>query len=469
MVVGFFQTSHSRRFGALTSPTVAASSPLMNTNEGLMEAATQQKVQPPIKVKYCMYARKSSEQDERQALSIESQIKEMSRIAEREKLDIVEIRQESHSAKNSGERPVFNGILESIRSGIFNGIITWAPDRLSRNAGDLGKLVDMMDRGQLVEVRTFGQKFSNTPNEKFLLMILCSQAKLENDNKGVNVMRGLRARVETGLWPGKAPLGYLNQMLRDKKCEVAVDKQREPVLKMIFRKAGGGWSGRKIYHWLKDERKFRTRGDKPLTLSGIYRVLTSPFYYGMFEFPRKSGNWYQGKHVPLISEDLFRKVQLQLKREETRRGASEFAFTKLISCGLCGSHIIAEQKFVKRKDGTTTRCVYYGCGRSKDRNCKNQYIKEDDFMTKIADTIDNIKFNELGVVMQCEHEIARLKNLSVVLGKEDAISLDPEKIDPKSYAKHLLKNGSASEKRILLSNLRSILIYKNRTVEVAHE
>lgn len=416
-----------------------------------------------------MCARKSSEQDERQVLSIESQIKEMKQIAEREKLDIAEIRQESHSAKNSGGRPVFNGILDDVRSGTFNGILTWAPDRLSRNAGDLGKLVDLMDQGLLVEVRTFGQKFANTPNEKFLLMILCSQAKLENDNKGVNVMRGLRARVETGLWPGKAPLGYLNQMLRDKKCEVTVDKKRAPIVKMIFRKAGEGRSGRKIYHWLKDDVKFKTRGDKPLTLSGIYRVLTSPFYYGMFEFPRKSGNWYRGKHAPLITEELFRKTQFQLKREETRREASEFAFTKLISCGLCGSHIIAEQKFIKRKDGTTTRCVYYGCGRSKDRSCKNQYIKEDDFMTKIADIIDAVKLNELGIMMQCEEEIKRLKNLSAAIGKEGSIDLDPDKIDIKSYAKHLLKNGSLSEKRILLSHLRSILVCKNKTIEIASE
>ncbi len=72
-----------------------------------------------------------------------------------------------------------------------------------------------MDAGQLHEIRTYGQKFSNNPNEKFLLMILESQAKLENDNRGVNVKRGLRTRVEMGLWPGVAPLGYLNQKHMD--------------------------------------------------------------------------------------------------------------------------------------------------------------------------------------------------------------------------------------------------------------
>src|SRR3990167_971377 len=157
------------------------------------------------KVKYLLYARKSTESEERQILSIDSQVKEMLQIAEREGLEIAEIRRESHSAKATGQRPVFNEIINDIRIGKFNGIMTWAPDRLARNAGDLGALVDLMDQKILIEIRTYGQRFTNNPNEKFMLMILGSQAKLENDNRVVNVKRGLRARCEMGLWPCTAP------------------------------------------------------------------------------------------------------------------------------------------------------------------------------------------------------------------------------------------------------------------------
>ncbi len=178
-------------------------------------------IAPPVK--YCLYARKSTESEERQVLSIDSQIKEMLLLAEKENLNVVEMKRESHSAKETGQRPVFNEIIDEIRQGKFNGILTWAPDRISRNAGDLGKIVDLMDAGQLSEIRTYGQRFTNSPSEKFLLMILGSQAKLENDNRGVNVKRGLRARVEMGFWPTMAPLGYLNQRLMDKKCQLIVD------------------------------------------------------------------------------------------------------------------------------------------------------------------------------------------------------------------------------------------------------
>lgn len=142
---------------------------------------------PDIPIKYYLYARKSTESDEKQALSIDSQIKEMTAIAEREKLNVVVTKRESHSAKDSGQRPVFKEILEELRKGTYNGILTWAPDRLSRNAGDLGSLVDLMDQRKLIHIQTYGQTFKNSSNEKFLLMILCSQAKLENGNKSINV------------------------------------------------------------------------------------------------------------------------------------------------------------------------------------------------------------------------------------------------------------------------------------------
>ena len=171
----------------------------------------------------------------------------MTSIAERLKLNVVAIKRESHSAKASGQRPIFKELLEEISKGIYNGILTWAPDGLSRNAGDLGTVVDLMDEKKLIHIQTFGQTFSNSPNEKFLLMILCSQAKLENDNKSINVKRGLRARVEMGLWPCRPPTGYTKFKRMDQKCESIIDKERAPIIKQVFEKVGyQNWSGKSI-------------------------------------------------------------------------------------------------------------------------------------------------------------------------------------------------------------------------------
>jgi len=423
-------------------------------------------------IKYCLYARKSTESDELQALSIDSQINEMQRVAERENLNVVEIKKESHSAKASGQRPVFNQIIADLKSGKFNALLTWAPDRLSRNAGDLGSLVDFMDQNLLVEIRTFNQKFTNLPNEKFMLMILCSQAKLENDNKSVNVKRGMRARVEMGLWPAIAPTGYLSEKRTDHKCEVIVDPDRAPIIKQMFEKVGNEQaSGHTLYLWLTRDLNFKTKNNKNVSLSNIYTLLRNHFYYGILEYPKLSGNFYPGKHKPLITKELFDKVQKQLNKErDIKMIDREFAFTKLMKCGLCGSGISACEKFKNLKDGTVNRYVYYGCTRSKDLTCKSGYIREEGLITQLVEMVDQLSLNEIGMRHKLEQEIERyhkFKNNIFGIEKPKNELKAKKEINLREYAKYILKEGSTSEKRELMSCLKSrlVLAEKKLTLE----
>jgi len=428
-------------------------------------------IQAP-EIKYCIYSRKSSESDELQTLSIDSQIKEMQLVAEKENLNVVEIKTESHSAKASGQRPVFNQLIADLKSGKFNAILTWQPDRLSRNAGDLGSLVDLMDQKLLVEIKTCNQKFTNSPNEKFMLMILCSHAKLENDNKSLNVKRGMKARVEMGLWPGTAPTGYLNEKRTDHKCEVIIDPERAPIIKQMFEKVGNDQaSGRTLYLWLKKDLNFKTKNNKYLSLSNIYILLRNHFYYGALEYPKHSGNFYTGKHEPIIIKDLFDKVQKQLNKErDIKMIDREFAFTKLIKCGLCGSGISACEKFKNLKDGTVNRYVYYGCTRSKDLTCKSGYIREEELITQLVEIIDQLSLNEIGMRHKLEQEIERyhkFKNNIFGLEKDEKELKTKKEVNLREYAKYILKEGSTSEKRELMSCLKSrlVLAEKKLTLE----
>ncbi len=422
---------------------------------------------PTVKVKYCLYARKSTEQDEKQALSIDSQVKEMLAIAERDGLEIIDIRREAHSAKDSGQRPVFKDLLEDVRRDRFNGILTWAPDRLSRNAGDLGSVVDLMDQKHLVEIRTYGQQFRNSPNEKFLLMILCSQAKLENDNKSINVKRGLKTRVEMGLWPAPAPTGYMKEKRMDRKCETLIDPARAPVIKQMFEKvAYEKWSGRKIYNWLKFDLNFKTiGGNKNLTLGNVYMILQNHFYYGKFEYPKNSGNWYQGKHEPIITKELFDQVQNQIKSQFVRSESKEFAFTKLMTCGLCGSGITADEKFKKQKNGNIHRHVYYGCTKVRDRNCKCGYINEDDLIRQLENLIDKVSLDEIGIKEKLKVEVEKFKKFQrLLLGNTEKVEI--KEIDIKNYAKFVLREGSLVEKREVLSDFKSKILLTNKQLSI---
>jgi len=424
----------------------------------------QAKPETMAPLKYCLYARKSTEAEDKQALSIESQVKEMSSIAERDSLQVVEVKRESHSSKDVGQRPIYNQMLAEVREGKFNAILTWAPDRLSRNAGDLGSIVDLMDQKLLIEIRTYSQRFTNNPNEKFLLMILGSQAKLENDNKSVNVKRGLRTRCEMGWRPGVAPTGYLNEKHVDKKCQCRIDPKRAPVIKQMFEKiAEEQWSGRKVYRWLR-EVNFKTKNGKHLVLANVYIILRNSFYYGEFEYPVGSGQWYIGKHAPVISKELFDKAQTVIDgRYIPKTESKEFAFTKIIRCGYCGSGITADEKFRKLKNGGANRHVYYFCTQARNIDCKNPPINEPDLITRLIELMDRVDLDEIGIKARIEDEITRFNKFRTgVLGQnQEKISLD---IDVRNYAKYLLREGTLIEKRELLSCLKSKLILKDKKI-----
>ncbi len=419
-------------------------------------------------LKYCLYARKSTEAEDKQVLSIESQVKEMLALAEKDNLKVVEIKKEAHSSKEVGQREIFNQMLTDVREGKYNGILTWAPDRLSRNAGDLGSLVDLMDQKLLLEIRTYGQRFTNSPNEKFLLMILCSQAKLENDHKGENVKRGLRAKCEMGWRPGMAPLGYLHDKFAKKgQKRVLIDSDRAPVIKQMFEKvAFEGASGRDLLNWLNKEVEFRTRTGKRIVLSRIYVILKDSFYYGEFEYPVGSNKWYKGGHDPIITKELFLKAQAELLVPPRRHpGTNDFEFTRLLYCGSCASGICAEEKFKHQKNGTTHRYVYYHCTRGKDRNCKEKAIREEELLNQLLRLIDKIDIYEIGTKEKIIQEVQRYRKFSYgVLNQETNFNQRPINVDIRNYAKYILTEGSKEEKRELLSCLRSRLEIKEKTV-----
>lgn len=418
------------------------------------------------RVKYVLYARKSTESDEMQALSIDSQIKEMLQLAEREKLQIVEIKREAYSAKASGQRPVFQEILQGIREGKYTGVLTWAPDRLSRNAGDLGSLVDLMDQKRLIHIQTFTQKFTNDPSQKFLLMILCSQAKLENDNKSLNVKRGLRARVEMGLWPCRPPTGYVSTKRTDKKCIAVLDHERSEIIKKVFERIGyDNWSGMKTYKWLAEEIKFKTEFNKPLSMGNFYRMLEKEFYYGVFEFPRKSGNWYKGAHEPLITKELFDLVQANItdNNYDTKSQQKEFAFTKLFSCNICGSGITADEKFKKLKDGSTNRHVYYKCTKTRNTKCDFGYITEENLLYQIKRYIDSVDLNRSSLREKVSKEIYRIKRFQTVLLKRKT-EVFVREVDIREYVKFILEEGEIDEKRNIVNCFVGKISIENKTL-----
>ena len=350
----------------------------------------------PIKLVYGNYCRKSTESEDRQVLSIDSQIDEGKRITDSLGIKITpeHLLTESKSAKITGKRAKFKLMLDMIESGEINAIIVWHADRLSRNAMDSALLIDLIDKGKLVEIVTPSQTFKNTPLDKFMFMFQCSQAKMENDKKGIDVQRGLHKKASLGMYPAPAPIGYKNDKYAEKGNKVPlVDEERFPLVrKMIDLMLTGNYTVAQIWRIAKNEWGFTMPSGKKISRPTVYRIFSNPFYYGRYEYPQKSGNWYDAIHTPMMTPEEYDKIQFLLgKKGKPRPKAHIFDFTGVMKCGECGASITAETKIKRQKNGNIHTYVYYHCTKRINPNCTQGSIEEKELKEQIVSEIKSIE------------------------------------------------------------------------------
>jgi DNA invertase Pin-like site-specific DNA recombinase len=180
--------------------------------------------------KYILYARKSTDVEDKQVLSIEAQLAELRTYAKNEGLQIIDELVEKKSAKTPG-RPIFGSMLKRIEAGEASGIVAWHPDRLARNSIDGGQIVYLLDQTHLQSLKFPTFWFENTSQGKFMLSIAFGQSKYYVDNLSENTKRGLRQKVRRGEFPGLAPVGYIND-IRTK--SIIVDKRYAPIVLQGF-------------------------------------------------------------------------------------------------------------------------------------------------------------------------------------------------------------------------------------------
>ena len=197
----------------------------------------------------------------------------------------------------------------------------------------------------------------------------------------------------------------------------------------------------------------------------MFRIIDNSFYFGKFEYPRGGGIWYEGKHKPLITKELFDETRNSIKSQTIKSQGKEFAFTRIMKCGLCGSGITADEKFKKIQNGGVNRYVYYRCTKAKDRNCKNTAINEPDPIEALLKMIDTLSLNKVQLTSKLNSEIQKFKKLQAMfLGKKKTEKI--ETIDLKDYAKFVLKEGSVLEQRSVLECVSSELSLVNSKVKI---
>ena len=325
-----------------------------------------------ITMRFFLYARKSTDTEDKQVLSIEAQLAELRSLAKRDGLEIAEEFVEKRSAKSLG-RPLFGEMMSRIQNGEAQGILCWKIDRLARNPVDGGQIQWLLQQGIVRHIQTHDR--SHFPNDNVLMMsVELGMANEYVRQLSANTARGLRQKARTGIYPGLAPIGYLN----DSRTKTIRTHKKNSVLvrEMFERYANGNTTLADLALFLENSGVL-SKGSKRVNISRVSFILQNPFYYGHFRY---AGEVYEGKHEPIITKALYDKANNVL-RSRGRTPASKAVpspYCGLLRCGECGMGITAEVKEKHQKNGNIHHYTYYRCTRkSKTQKCKEVPVRSE--------------------------------------------------------------------------------------------
>lgn len=402
----------------------------------------------PEKIKYLGYCRKSSEDDGRQVLSLPSQKIEAQGLADSAGLNMIDVYGEAKSAKAPG-RPLFNEMLSRVEKGEVRGIICWKLDRLARNFIDGGRVIDMLQRGAIKEIRTHEKVYLPTDNVLMMAMELGMANQFIRD-LSVNTKRGLRIKADMGQPPRFANIGYRNNPITH---NWEIDLVYAPIIVSIF-----DWYDSGLYSELDIVEKlnsagYKTRYGKAFGKSLVGRILRSTVYYGHFH---DNGILKKGLYEPIVDKELWDRVQDRLNGKVTynrKKTKLVFKYKGILRCPECNCSITAEKqlqcictkckkKFSMKKKDYCSDCgtkindmtnpsiidkIYYRCTKSKG-TCSQPFILEKELESQLISIFEGIHLDkkeieevhgELLALYEKDQELqsAALKNLKTELTK----------------------------------------------------
>ena len=344
-----------------------------------------------LNLKYIEYSRKSSESKEKQALSIKDQRAECETYRVRQQLKVVKTLQESRSAFKPHNRPEFDKMIEIVKSGKANAILTWKPDRLCRNPEEGGKVLQMLQDGILKEIRTATGDVYTQDSDHLILQIHFGMANQYSRNLSQNVKRGLVHKCERGEYPRPAPIGYESYGLIGQRLMRPHPYEVPLVMKAYQFASTGGMSLSQICRQMHEE-GLRTKKGKEISKSHLHNILRSPTYYGYF---LHNGEFFEGNYEPIITKQLYDQVQEALQgRSKPKVRVWEHTYNGLITCGDCGCQITTtvKEKWYKRTNRTAIY-TYHQCTHRRD-NCKQEAVTGKELEQLLIQNMTQISIDE---------------------------------------------------------------------------
>ncbi len=319
-------------------------------------------------------------------------------------------------------RPEFNALIKALRQRKADGVVMHKIDRSARNFFDWAKIGELSDAGIEVHFATESLDFRSRGG-RLAANVQMAVAEDYCRNLSQEIRKGQRGCLKKGLYPFKAPIGYVDHGKGELKT---LDPERAPLVRKAFELyATGNYSARKLRLEMTKRGLSNVNG-RPISKGCLEKFLKNPFYTGVIKI-RKTGEVYQGDHKPLISVELFEAVQ-NIRQGKCGKKVTRHNHTYrgLFKCGSCGKFMIAEKQF---------KYVYYRC---QTRACPKNIVREDrleEIITRtlaqvaiadadakaITETVatwerkDRSREEERGIALQISHNNDRLEKLTDAL------------------------------------------------------
>ena len=324
--------------------------------------------------RFVLYARKSSEREDRQIQSIDDQMNYWKKRAKEEGIEIVKIYTEEKSAKTPGRRTEFYTMCDDLEKWNIDGVLCWKLDRLSRNPVDTGRIQYMLQRTKIKRIITSDRVYY--PEDSWLIFsVETGMANQYILDLSKNSKRWLQSKLDKWHFPGMAVQWYLNDRINR---TIIPDPERFSMVKKMWEMLlSWCYSPQKILEtathewWYRSLKRKKTWG-KPLALCTLYDIFRNPFYAGYMRYNGQLKKW---DHHPMITWEEFQKAQKLFGHTKWETGSIkterpsmlEFSYTWVVACGECGCMVTAEKKTkILQTTKQEKSYTYYHCTHKKN-------------------------------------------------------------------------------------------------------
>lgn len=348
-------------------------------------------------MKACFGYIRVSTQKQGEGASLEAQKNAISAFASQHNIEITRWFEEKETAAKSG-RPIFNQMLKLLQQNAAEGLVIHKIDRSARNLKDWAVISDLSDAGVDVYFATESLDFRSRGGR----LTADIQAVIAADyirNLRDETKKGINERLKQGLYPFRAPLGYLDKGKGQAKVP---DPLKAHFITEIFDLYASGQHSLRSLRALMNRKGLRNLLNQPLSLCGIETILNNTFYCGLITIKR-TGMTYQGIHEPLVSARVFQRVQdIKAGRFTPSVTRHNHLYRGLFRCGLCNGPMAPELQ---------KGHVYYRC---QTTACETKTIREEEIETAILGGLSHLQLSDataerLFASWNPEEEVARFE------------------------------------------------------------